>query len=250
MRTVYCKGCVPPCRLRTSSVKAVSSTTVAPRVRTLWKIFPWTVRWESPKEWNVGREQLARWRCARPLAPLHVCPAAGVICGTAHVHRGVRLQKDPLKSSCQVRVEVSPCCVELHSRRSCCVSHQRVKMSVLLLRIKKVCSPYCYARLLPASPPCLPWVQWTVRYSKMLVLYCMSSLVIYCIHSINDVCMLISSSQFLPTSIPPWYPYICSLRLSLSALQTIPSTPFFEIPHIWINIYLFFWLNFIPCGTL
>ena len=136
MRTVYCKGCVPPCRLRTSPVKAVSSTTVAPRVRTLWKIFLWTVRWESPKERNVGREQWARWRCARPLAPLHACPAAGVICGTARAHRGVRLQKDPLKSSCQVRVEVSPCCVELHSRRSCCVSHQRVKMSVLLLRIK------------------------------------------------------------------------------------------------------------------
>ena len=53
------------------------------------------------------------------------------------------------------------------------------------------------------------WVEFPELYHGF-------SLVIYFIHSISCVNMSIPISQFLASlSFPPWYPYVCSLRLCL-----------------------------------
>ena len=77
----------------------------------------------DPKGVECRERAIGRWRYSMPLALLHSCPTAGLICGTAHAHHDVGLYKDPRKRSWQVRVKVILCYIELHSRHSCCVSH-------------------------------------------------------------------------------------------------------------------------------
>ena len=52
----------------------------------------------------IGREQLARLWWSGFLIPLHSCPTAGIICGTAHIPHGVAPYKHRLKGSRRVKL--------------------------------------------------------------------------------------------------------------------------------------------------
>ena len=87
-------------------------------------------------------------------------------------------------------------------------------------------------------------IEYNLYFFFEFFLYSRFLLVIYFIHI--SVYMSILISQFIPPPPPPLSPlgvhmfvlYIC---VSISALQTGSSVPFFEIPHICINtLYLFF----------
>jgi len=117
---------------------------------------------------TVGGEQLARWRWSGSLAPLHSCPAAGIICGTVHTHHGVVLCKHHLKRSCSwgEASQGTLSSVELPSS-SLLLSAIRAKHVYLAASNKYVCHSY-HSSLPPASllASCLPWVKGTVRNSK------------------------------------------------------------------------------------
>ena len=67
------------------------------------------------------------------------------------------------------------------------------------------------------------------------------------IHNISSVYVLISISHFLPTLFSfGIHTFLIYTRVSISALQTRSPIPFFQIPHICVNMwYLFFsfWLT-------
>ena len=118
MRAVYCKGCkvgelkddarsTGNCRhflfaaasdvdLEPRSVKAVSSTALAPRFsvacqRNIAEGAHVDCEVKDPEGVECRERAIGRWGCSRPLAPLHSCPTARLICGITHAHRGVGL---------------------------------------------------------------------------------------------------------------------------------------------------------------
>ena len=80
----------------------------------------------------------------------------------------------------------------------------------------------------------------TEHYAEFLVLCSSFSLVICFTNSVNSLCMSIPICQLIPLPFPfgvhMFVIYIC---VSISALQIGSSVPFFQIPHISINIYFF-----------
>ena len=86
-----------------------------------------------------------------------------------------------------------------------------------------------------------------LNFILFLFLYSRFLLVIHFIHI--SVYMSIPTSQFI-TQPPPTHPHLSPLGVhtfvlyicvSISALQTGSSVPFFQVPHICVNIrYLFF----------
>ena len=69
--------------------------------------------------------------------------------------------------------------------------------------------------------PLFFWISFPFRSpqsTEFPKLYSRFSLVIYVIHSINSAYMSIPISQFIPHSLPPRYPYICSLCLCVRHL--------------------------------
>ena len=92
---------------------------------------------------------------------------------------------------------------------------------------------YTYIPLFFISPIQIP----TERYAEFLALCSSFSLVICFINSVNSLCMSIPICQLIPLPFPfgvhRLVIYIC---VSISALQIGSSVPFFQIPHISINI--------------
>ena len=82
------------------------------------------------------------------------------------------------------------------------------------------------------------WVQFPVLHSRF-------SLVIYFIHSVNTVYISIPISILsipsFPLCVHMFDLYVC---VSMSTLQIVSCIPFFLIPHICINMYVFLFLTY------
>lgn len=80
--------------------------------------------------------------------------------------------------------------------------------------------------------PCTPQSQQLSHY--------LAALFIYFIQSINSVCMPTPTHPpcaSLPLGVHTFVLHVC---VTISALQVSSSIPFFYIPHVCVNIYLFF----------
>ena len=103
-----------------------------------------------------------------------------------------------------------------------------------------VCVCVC-VYIYPLSLYFLPIEVTTVHWLELPVLYSTFSLVICIIQS--SVNMSSPISQFILFPLPPFgvHTFIIYICVYISALQIGSSVPFFQIPHICVNIqYLFF----------